>query len=236
MSFVNMLKDKGVKIYNVHSIPKASIEIDEYEELCHILADFKIDHVYLVNHYFDLEDMLITSEQFDDLDLGEDEIKLLSDEISEYNSLCQQVDYSSPITGELFFANADEKLSFYYCDFTNDTFVGKGIFADPVDALKSIIDNHESWAEEIKNNRMAQIETEKSFLKHALLEENEFRYCKNKSARYAFLMRMLDEKYGTKCPKLTSRFSDSWKGREEAQAFVDCLWEEYKNSGFQIIY
>lgn len=236
MSFIDTLIDKGIKVYNVASIPKTSIEIEEFDELCRILSDFKIDHVYLVKHYIDLENMLITDEQFDSLGLGEEEVELLSDEIGAYNSLCQKVDYSIPITGELVFTIPDEKIGFYYTDFANDSFVENALFFDPLDALKSIIESHDGWVEEIKSHRLSQIESEKAFLKHALIEEDEFKFCKNKSARYIFLMRMLDEKYGIQCPKLVSRFKNRPNGKDEAQAFVDCLWEEYKNSGFKTIY
>ncbi|MCI7759418.1 MAG: hypothetical protein MSH49_05280 [[Eubacterium] saphenum] len=236
MSFIDTLIDKGIKVYNVASIPKTSIEIEDFDELCRILSDFNIDHVYLVKHYIDLENMIISNEQLDSLCLSEEEVELLSDEIGAYNSLCQKVDYSIPITGELVFTIPEEKLGFYYTDFANDSFVENGLFVEPLDALKSIIESHDGWIEEIKSHRLSQIESEKAFLKHALIEEDEFKYCKNKSARYIFLMRMLDEKYGIQCPKLVSRFKKRPNGKDEAQAFVDCLWEEYKNSGFKAIY
>lgn len=236
MSFIDTLIDKGIKVYNVASIPKTSIEIEDFDELCRILSDFNIDHVYLVKHYIDLENMIISNEQLDSLCLSEEEVELLSDEIGAYNSLCQKVDYSIPITGELVFTIPEEKLGFYYTDFANDSFVENGLFVEPLDALKSIIESHDGWIEEIKSHRLSQIESEKAFLKHALIEEDEFKYCKNKSARYIFLMRMLDEKYGIQCPKLVSRFKKRPNGKDEAQAFVDCLWEEYKNSGFKTIY
>lgn len=236
MSFIDKLIDKGIKVYNVASIPKPSIEIEEFDELCRILSDFNIDHVYLAKRYIDLDSMLITDEQIDSLGLSKDEVDLLSDEINAYNFLCQKVDYSIPIAGELVFTIPDEKLGFYYSDFANDSFVENGLFADPIDAIKNIIESHDGWIEEIKNHRLVQIESEKAFLKHALIEEDEFKFCKNKSARYIFLMRMLDEKYGIQCPKLVSRFKKRPNGKDEAQAFVDCLWEEYKNSGFKTIY
>lgn len=225
---LDILKNENVNAYKLNAEIEINnlIEVDNLEVLIRFAHDNNINSVFYFFPCVDEYILTIGEEDLDELNIDEEILSTIKDEIDIYNDKVSKLDFSKPLTLDVYCIHQGMML------FTqeNDSWLFDEGIDEPKMALKTIVENHleeiESQRKEKKDKIKNDILKGREVLLQKILNDEEFHKCTNGSLRKIYANKIF--KGNNENAKLfwsRGGFYDM-----SMNSFIDYAWNEYKNS------
>ena len=217
------LAEMNIEFYEISDCVKPHILFEKSEEFFKFLKHMSAEFVFVVKKYTTLNETIISDDLLSEYD--KDIIREVSKDIKKYNLFSKEINYDIPISVKLCYIA--DKVCYGYVELTNSAYNEHNL-GDPWEKLEEIIAENEELLDEMHMKRQSKLDAEKELLKEELIKEKEFGFCTNKNSRMLFFENFLKGDIKKRCPHITKQFLN-FTNRKMAQAFVDMIYNEYKN-------
>lgn len=224
---LELLKDVDIVSYKVNAeIDKSnSMELASIEELIHFSCKHDIDSMFYHYGFIDEELLEINDEVISNLRLDEATLSVLQHEFDEYNKNISKLDFSNPVSLNLYCIHQGVILFIQENDYW---FIEQGFDMPETACLKLANEYFEDIVGEKKKRKQEIIKGRKK-LREQILNDDEFKVCSNRELRKAYIQKVFvcDGAY----PYRHLFYTEKGVPFDIlVSAFVDEIWKEYKAS------
>lgn len=189
------------------------------EEFLRFIKSHDITTVFYNKTFYDTDIFKITDQVISRLD--DDLLKLLTDEIDNYNTQIDDIDFSRPIQITYFALYQGHKVGFFendYWHFDEGLVLGKEKYLD-------LIKSYECAIDDVLERRKETEEKLKSDLETLIYEDEQFLLCTNQRLRLSYIQQLLNKKNMVKYRELFTHGSEFINPRI-AQNYIDLVWKK----------
>lgn len=193
------------------------------EEFLRFIKSHDITTVFYNKAFYDPDIFKITDEEISRLD--DDLLEVLTDEIDNYNTQIDDIDFSRPIQITYFALYQGQKIGFFesdYWHFDEGLLLGKEKYLDLIDSYESVIDDVLEKRKETEEKLRSDLET-------LISEDEQFLLCTNQRLRLSYIQQLLNKKDMGQHRELFTHGSEFINPRT-AQNYIDLVWKKLKTS------
>lgn len=222
-----LFSEIGVRLFNAELYVESNVEV-EFNSLDELIEFAKLSNIKVAFYSFEMEtEEIIDEELLEEHSLSEEALKIIQNDISDYNKAVKELNFDEPvdITIGFFLDNI-----YYYYEEQEDVYERNGL-ERPEDQLITILDEKDSellkiWVEEKKREELERKDEEeiRDNIFHQLMEEilsdEEFSQCTNVDSRRMYIQIFMRKK----------NLSDSFFFKYGATPlqFINYVWNMYK--------
>lgn len=198
------------------------ISLENFDEFIRFLKFNEVKSIFYRYAYNedDIDEYLITEEILREIDLDKQE--LIIDDVKEYNSTIESINFDLPYAMQLFFIL--DKVVYSYIETNNEV----DLIESPKNILNDILEDHKEEFEDLMEKNKSKLIKLKEELKNVILEDNNFRFCSNQRLRASYARELMESNEFKNKYKACFRDAKGYFRHYEVGEFVELIWKEFK--------
>lgn len=198
------------------------LENNDIDEFIKFVKSNNIRSIFYKYYTFNPDFFYITEQLAEDID--DDIIKLIKNDIEEWNRNIDKVDFDIPIEVFIFCMYESHHITInYQNEFWDNQMSAEG-------KLLELLENNANKVNNIIQERENDKENLKEKLKEYILNDDEFKICTNKSLRKSYMYELYKRKDIEEFKDLFWQKDGYFKGTDATVNFIELVWGTYKEN------
>lgn len=225
---LNKMKREGINCFAVTSPKELDrdnmiyLENNDIDEFIKFVKLNNIKSIFYKYYTFNSDLFYITEELAEDID--DDVIKLIKNDIEEWNRKIDEVDFDIPVEVFIFCMYESHYITInYQNEFWDNQMSAK-------EKLLELLESNANKVNDIIEERENEKENLKEKLKEYILNDDEFKICTNKSLRKNYMYELYRRKDIEEFKDLFWQENGYFKGTDPAVSFIELVWRTYKDN------